>query len=98
MNCIITLKNGEKFNGIFSGASLRTPASRFDMKMVKRISRATSPQPNLSEPLDEFIGTGDDHVMAFDLQDTLDLNVSGVQLLSAENKSSNGENNMRELE
>jgi len=66
------------------------------MKMVKRISRATSPPFNLSEPLDEFVGAGDDHVMAFDLQDTLDINVSDVQLSSAENKSSNGENNTRE--
>lgn len=91
MNGRITLSNGEKFEGIFSGASLDTADARFTMKMVKRTAPASNSQSNGSpEKLNEYIGDGETHTMTFDLQDTVDLNVWDVQLAASEGKPQNG--------
>ncbi|KAL1304719.1 hypothetical protein AAFC00_003666 [Neodothiora populina] len=87
----VTFKNGEIFEGIFSGATLESSDSRFSMKMVKRISAPSHSQSNgNAEKTNEYIGTGDDHMMMFNLQDTIDLNVWDVQLSATESKAQNG--------
>lgn len=76
----MTLKNGEQFNGVFSGSSLESPAkSVYILKMVKRTRLASHQQMNGNSELpDEYIGEGEDHVMTFDVQDTADLYVANV--------------------
>lgn len=85
----MTLRNGERFEGIFSGASVEPSDARFTMKMVKRVSAATQSN-GAAEKLNEYIGNGEDYMVAFDLQDTIDLNVWDVQLSAAEDKAQNG--------
>jgi len=41
-------------------------------------------------PAEEYVGEGEDHVMTFDVQDTVDLAVSGVITTSAQ-AAQNGE-------
>lgn len=61
------------------------------MKMVKRISSPGHTQTNgNAEKLNEYIGSGQDHLMAFGLQDIVDLNVSNVQLAASDPKPQNG--------
>jgi hypothetical protein len=76
----LTLKTGEQFSGVYTGASLETPAkSTYILKMVKRLRLPTSQQVNTHADLpDDFIGETDDHIMSFDVQDTVDLAVSNV--------------------
>ena len=81
----MTLKNGEQFTGVFSGSSLESSAkSVYILKMVKKTRLASHQQTNgNTEPLDEYIGEGEDHVMVFDAQDTADLEVTNVVTANA---------------
>ncbi|KAK6438994.1 poly(A)-binding protein binding protein [Oleoguttula sp. CCFEE 5521] len=81
----LTLKNGEQFSGVFSGASLEAAnKSVYILKMAKRTRLPSSQQLNGERDLpDEYIGEGEDHMMTFDVQDTIDLAVSEVILASA---------------
>lgn len=61
------------------------------MKMVKRTSTPTTQQTNNTAAAPEqYIGNGDDHVAAFDLQDTIDLHVASVELVTSDSKNHNG--------
>lgn len=70
---------------MFFGASLDQPAkSRYLLKMVKRTRAAGEPQVNGdSEHVEEYIGEGEDHAVAFDAQDTASLAVNGVVTAAA---------------
>ncbi|KAF2759452.1 hypothetical protein EJ05DRAFT_484405 [Pseudovirgaria hyperparasitica] len=81
-----TLKNGDKYSGIFSGASLETSESRYVFKMVKRVQQANGSP----EPIDEYIGTGGDHVMSVDIVDVVDLDVQQVKLDRIQPRQQNG--------
>ena len=76
----LTLKNGEQFTGVFSGSSTESAnKSVYILKMVKKTRLASQQQINGNTELpDEYIGEGEDHVMAFDTQDTADLAVANV--------------------
>jgi hypothetical protein len=74
----LTFKSGEVFSGVFSGfAQDASNAAQYRLKMVKR------------QPRPEYIGDGDEHAMAFDVQDTLSLAASDVPL-STSTSQSNG--------
>ncbi|KAK4496344.1 hypothetical protein PRZ48_012324 [Zasmidium cellare] len=76
----LTLKNGEQFTGVFSGASLESSKTQYVLKMVRRTS---APQANGNSDTSEYIGEGEDHVMSFDIQDTIDLAVPDVSTTAA---------------
>lgn len=60
------------------------------MKMVKRTRLASQQQANGNTQLaDDYIGEGEDHVMAFDVQETAELAVNNVVTANA-NASQNG--------
>lgn len=60
------------------------------MKMVRR-TRLLSQQVNGNTELsEEYVGEGEDRVMVFDVQDTVDLAVSGV-VTAAAHATPNGE-------
>lgn len=62
------------------------------MKMVKRTQPTSGSQSNGANSVSEdYIGHGEDHLIAFDLQDIIDLNVSNVELSAPETKTQNGE-------
>ncbi|KAF2461670.1 hypothetical protein BDY21DRAFT_92512 [Lineolata rhizophorae] len=76
LTAYVTLADGEQYCGIFSGATLEPYEARYVLKMVKRVpaedqkTNGTTEQP--------YIGVGEDHVMTFDLQDVVDLEVNNV--------------------
>ena len=75
----MTLKNGEQFTGVFSGYSDLPTKSQYTLKMVKRTRLPSHQQANgHTEAVNEYTGDGDDHVMVFDRQDTVDLAVKDV--------------------
>jgi hypothetical protein len=68
----LAFKSGEVFTGVFSGFAQDTSnTAQYRLKMVKR------------QPHPEYIGEGDEHAMAFDVQDTLSLSASDVPLSSS---------------
>ncbi|GAB7348122.1 hypothetical protein MBLNU459_g6140t2 [Dothideomycetes sp. NU459] len=87
---ITNFTNGEQFTGVFSGSSLEPSDARFTMKMVRRTRSASGARANGANGVSEdYIGHGEDHLIAFDLQDIIDLNVSSVEL-SVSEKAQNG--------
>ena len=80
-DAVVTLKTGEQFGGIFSGSSLHPTSKQhlYILKMVKRLRSPTAHQVNgSSQSQDQYIGEGEDHTMAFDKDDTVDLAVTDV--------------------
>lgn len=65
--------------------------------MVKRLQPPNDQQPNgASESYDEYVGTGADNEMAFEIQDVVDLAVSNVMTDKAQAKPQNGKLNCYE--
>lgn len=64
---------------------------RYVFKMVKRVQTTGDGQVNgTSEASDDYIGVGDNHVMAFDVGDVADFHVSNVVLDKTQAKGQNG--------
>lgn len=64
---------------------------RYVFKMVKKIQAANDVQVNgTSETSDDYIGSGEDHVMIFDMGDVADFHVSSVVLDKTHSKGQNG--------
>ncbi|KAK5114992.1 hypothetical protein LTR85_010030 [Meristemomyces frigidus] len=82
----LTLKNGEQFTGVFSGGAFDSASkNHYVLKMVKRTRLPSHQQVNGTiEMPDEYAGDGEDHVMTFDVQDTIDLAVADVTTTSAQ--------------
>ncbi|CAI6338275.1 unnamed protein product [Periconia digitata] len=92
----ITLKNGEKYTGVLSGTSLDPGEMRYVFKMVKRTQAATEGQTNgTAEASDDYIGTGDNYVMSFDMSDVADFHVDNVILDKSQSKGQNGASGFR---
>lgn len=92
IDATITLKNGEQFTGVFSGTSIESPAkSTYILKMARRTRLPSHQQTNGNTELaEEYVGEGQDHVMTFDVQDTVDFAVSGVVTASAQATQNGG--------
>ena len=92
----LTLKNGEQFNGVFSGASLDPADMRYILKMTKKVHPPAEQQSNgVTNSTIEYIGQGDDHVVNFAIQDVVDLQVAQVVIDRSQNKSFKGEKHPR---
>jgi len=85
-DAIVTLRNGETYAGVFTGASIESNNLRYTIKMAKSVKAENGVAGGHSE----YIGEGDDHAMVFDVQDTVDVNVAGVDLQRQERKLPNG--------
>ena len=90
------VKNGDTFKGIFYGFALESVESAFSLKMVQHIKAGSSEANGSVEPFCDFVGSGDDHAMAFDIKDIIDLNIEGMTL-SSSNKIANGKQNYESL-
>ncbi|KAL8711363.1 MAG: hypothetical protein Q9220_004260 [cf. Caloplaca sp. 1 TL-2023] len=87
---LVTLKNGEKFSGIFFGSSLEGKESKYLLKMVQRVSSSERAETNGNhETLGEYIGSGEDHAVSFETKDVADLAVDGVTFETSQ-KATNG--------
>jgi hypothetical protein len=85
-----TLKNGERFTGIFSSASLDSPQSRYTMKMTRKVPSAEVQSNGAGNDDGEYVGAGEDHVMQFEKEDVVDLFISNVSFDKAAVKTQNG--------
>jgi PAB1-binding protein PBP1 len=84
MEVAVFLKNGEKFSGVCSTASIESADPRVTLKFAKKTSQQIN--GNADQP-DEYIGEGQDHVMSFKLQDVVDLSVWNLYLSASESKA-----------
>ncbi|KAL8721505.1 MAG: hypothetical protein Q9225_001850 [Loekoesia sp. 1 TL-2023] len=79
LSASITVKSGEIFSGIFFGASLEGNDQSYLLKMVQKIRSVDKAEPNGNyETHSDYIGSGEDHAMSFDMKDVVHLAVDGV--------------------
>ena len=67
------------FSGIFCGAILEYQHAAYLLKMVQQISMRVGINGS-REGLEEYIGTGEDHAMSFNIKDVIDLAAEGVTI------------------
>jgi hypothetical protein len=91
LSAVVTTKNGEKFSGIFSAASLEPGESSFTLKMVQRAAAAEEQRAHgLSDVASPFLGSRPDHSMTFDATEIADVAVANVSTSEVIAKESNG--------
>ena len=79
------------FEGIFSGSSHETGESTYVIKMARQTKSASRRQANgVSDAAADYVGTGSEHLMSFEMKDVVDLAVGGVTFTDTPNKSQNG--------
>ncbi len=89
----ITTKNREKFEGVFSGASLEGAESIYMLSMAKKIMSAGDGPVNgvVPESAPAYMGEAPSHRMIFETKDVVDLAVDNVLLNEAQSKAPNGQ-------
>ncbi|KAL8970783.1 MAG: hypothetical protein Q9183_001361 [Haloplaca sp. 2 TL-2023] len=87
LQAFITVKNGDTFSGIFYGSSLEGSESGYLLKMVQKVR--SSEANGIHENHGEYIGSGEDHAMSFELKDVVHLAVDGVNF-DVHGKAPNG--------
>jgi len=91
----ITVKTGEQYTGILSGASLpkdNVEGPSFVLKMTRKISAAPGQANGHAESAGEYVGYGGDNAMTFGQKDICDISVSELSLDKVSIKSNmNGE-------
>ncbi|KAI9849347.1 MAG: hypothetical protein M1837_004807 [Sclerophora amabilis] len=91
LSMAVTTKTGDCFEGIFSGSSFEPNEFAFVLKMVKQTKNRQAKHVNgVSDATVEYIGTGHEHVMTFELKDIVHLVANGISLSESPTKSSNG--------
>ena len=86
----LTMKNGEHYSGVFSGAVLESAEMRYTLKMVKNVNLSVEQANGNSSMANGFLGVGDDHAMTFSVQDVAELVVSQVVIDRAQQKYNKG--------
>jgi len=79
----ITVKTGEQYMGVLSGASLpntNADGPSFVLKMTRKISAAPDQANGQPESTGEYVGYGGDHAMTFGQKDISDVSVSELSL------------------
>jgi hypothetical protein len=88
----VVVKNGDKFTGVLSGASLQkenADASLFVLKMTKRIPSTSGQANGSSNTTEEYVGTGEEYIMIFSQNDIIDLSVENLSLEKSVGKNAN---------
>ncbi|KAI9892263.1 MAG: hypothetical protein M1814_001722 [Vezdaea aestivalis] len=90
LHAAITVLNGDKYEGIFSGSSIESSESVYLLQMVRKIKAVAGQNGNVDSPM-TYIGEGENHTMSFNVKDVVDFSAANVTL-DAENtsKSQNG--------
>lgn len=88
----ITVRNGEQYTGVLSGASLakdNVDVPSFVLKMTRKIDAVSGQANGEVNDADAYVGYGGDHVMTFGQKDLSDISVSELSLdkLSAKNNT-----------
>ena len=85
------MTNGDRFSGIFAGASLETVETGYLLKMVKRRSAYADGHANGIDDMGSgYVGSGPEHAMSFDMKDVAGLVVEGLTLVDASATAQNG--------
>ncbi|KAI9760308.1 MAG: Bud site selection protein 6 [Chaenotheca gracillima] len=91
LSASVTTKSGDNFEGIFSGSSFEPNETAFILKMAKQTKHGSSTQANgVGETLVEYVGSGQEHVMAFEMKDVVHLQTANISLHESPTKSTNG--------
>lgn len=89
----VTVKNGDKFSGIFSSASVPQTATephQYVLKMAKRQLQSQQVNGTTTEDEGDFVGSGEDHTMVFDVKDIAYINMSSISTEKTQTRMSNG--------
>ncbi|KAI9878365.1 MAG: hypothetical protein M1830_001108 [Pleopsidium flavum] len=91
LTATITTKTGDRFTGIFAGASLENNESAYLLKMVQQVRSTADDQSNgVGETSSNYLGSGADHAMSFEIKDVMDLAAENVSFNDITAKSQNG--------
>ncbi|EGE06737.1 PAB1 binding protein [Trichophyton equinum CBS 127.97] len=91
-NVSLTMKDGEKFTGIFSGSTLESNETILILKMARRpTSESDSAQSNgVSQNEPSYVGSGSDHQLLIDVQDITCLDIQSLSTSGVVAKDQNG--------
>ncbi|KMQ45847.1 LsmAD domain [Trichophyton rubrum] len=91
-NVSLTMKDGEKFTGIFSGSTLESNETILILKMARRpLSESDSAQSNgVSQNEPSYVGSGSDHQLLIDVQDITCLDIQSLSTSGVVAKDQNG--------
>lgn len=87
---MVTVKNGDKFTGIFSGSSIESSEPAYILKMVKHMKSANEQSNGVKESGSGYIGTGTEHVMIFETRDVVGLSAEAVVFNDVTSRPQNG--------
>ncbi|PKY00863.1 hypothetical protein P168DRAFT_321922 [Aspergillus campestris IBT 28561] len=91
LHATITMKNGERFSGIFSSSSLEPSETSFVFKMVQRLPKQEQGKTNgASEPATPFLGSAPDHSVSLDARDIVEISVPNVSTSDVTAKAPSG--------
>ena len=86
----VTTSNGDIYSGLFSGALPDRSQPEYLLKMVQLVRYGDRAEASgARDPPREYIGVGDEHAMAFKIQDVHDFAVEGI-LSNSQDKRPNG--------
>ena len=87
----ITLKNSDRYSGIFSAASLDASANAVTLKMSKKRQTPAEDQVNgANDATQENVGYGEDRVMVFNMKDVDNMEFPNVMIDKAQQRLVNG--------
>ncbi|KAK2879392.1 hypothetical protein FQN49_000935, partial [Arthroderma sp. PD_2] len=91
-NVTVTMKDGEKFTGIFSGSTLESNETILILKMARRsASDPESAQSNgVGHDEGKYVGSGPDHQLMVDAQDITSLDIPSLSTTGVAAKEQNG--------
>lgn len=78
MNVAITVKAGDRFEGLLSGSTLNPTNSKITLKMVRKLHAAAGEgQTNGTAPREAaLVGSGPEHALNLDVKDIADMVIS----------------------
>ncbi|KAL8728979.1 MAG: hypothetical protein Q9166_005074 [cf. Caloplaca sp. 2 TL-2023] len=75
----VTVKNGDVFSGVFFGSSFENNELGCLLQMVQKVKSSDQAETNGDHEVHgEYIGSGENHAMSFDMKDVIDLAIEGV--------------------
>ncbi|KPI44398.1 PAB1-binding protein 1 [Cyphellophora attinorum] len=84
---LLTLKSGERFDGLFAGSSLQGAVTKITLKMTKKLPQTS--QGTVANHEAAFTGSSPDYAMTFEMRDMADLQIRSFTAPQAA-KAANG--------
>jgi hypothetical protein len=87
LSASVTLKNSERYSGIFSQAVPASSPTRYVLKMTRKLNSANKQANGVA---DELVGSGEEHTMEFEIANVLDLGLEKVSFDKSRAAAQNG--------